>query len=52
MKSMIAEYGLFLVAIVGSIFVFMLSVDLIDGFKEYSTRYIKTITGVSDTEYK
>jgi len=52
MRTMLAEYGLFIVAVVGSAFVFVLSMSMMQGFKEYSERYIKEITGVSDTSYK
>ena len=52
MKVLMAEYGSFMVAIIGVLFCFAIFYYLPRAMRSFSTEYIQYITGVSDTSYQ
>lgn len=51
MNKFFAEYGRFLIAIVGSAFIFLTFSTMINSYKTYSEKFIETITGITNAQY-
>lgn len=47
MRTFIYEYGLFIVASLGLLFVFLVESTMSNNFKKLSSKYIQIMTGVS-----
>ena len=51
MNKFFSEYGRFLIAIIGSAFIFLTFSTMINNYETYSEKFIETITGITNAQY-